>query len=59
MSKFQAFQSVRVIDKTLDRFGQVGTSVGMDGEAEKVKFEGEHGGPQVVETFAPAELEGL
>lgn len=63
MSKFAAYQSVKVTDKEYERFGQVGVAVGpgdVPGET-NVKFESTKGGtaPQEFDTFPDEALEGL
>lgn len=68
MSKFAAFQAVKVIDKEYERFGQVGVYVGPGEEPNesKIKFEAEPVdgkvdpmAPQVTDTFPDDALEGV
>lgn len=57
---FAAYQSVKVIDESMERHEQVGTVVGEDTEAGlvHVKFDDPEGG-QVTEEYPVASLVGL
>lgn len=60
--KFQAYQTVKIIDKDYERFGQVGTYVGPGADAGEVavKFEGaEPADPQVTDTFPESAVESI
>lgn len=53
-SKFAAYQSVRVTDETLERHGQVGSSVGLDEDGDElVRFDDGQ------DSFSPDSLTGL
>lgn len=60
--KFQSYQTVKIVDKDYQRFGQVGTYVGpgeVAGEV-AVKFEGDMPDePQVTDTFPEAAVESI
>lgn len=60
--KFQSYQTVKIIDKDYERFGQVGTYVGPGVEAGEVeiKFEGaKPEAPQETDTFPASAVESI
>jgi hypothetical protein len=62
MNKFQAYQTVKIVDKDYERFGQVGTYVGPGAEAGEVsvKFEGATpDAPQETDTFPADAVESI
>lgn len=54
MLQFTQYQSVQVIDDTLERNGQVGTFIGMDGADYNLKFE-----DGAIESFEENSIKGL
>lgn len=54
MMQFTQYQSVQVIDETLERFGQVGSYVGMDGTDYNLKFD-----DGAIESFEVTSIKGL
>ena len=52
--QFTQYQSVQVIDETLERHGQVGCYVGMDGTDYNLKFD-----DGVIESFEITSIKGL
>lgn len=54
MQQFTQFQSVQVVDETLERHGQVGSYVGMDGTDYNLKFD-----DGLIESFEAGSIKGL
>lgn len=54
MMQFTQYQSVQVTDETLERFGQVGSFIGMDGDDYNLKFD-----DGLVESFELQSIKGL
>ena len=54
MKQFTQYQSVQVIDETLERHGQVGSYIGMDGADYNLKFD-----DGKIESFEADSIKGL